>query len=46
MEVGPAVNRFENDDESVQRPLAPPIRAGDITMETTRADARPPELPL
>jgi hypothetical protein len=40
------VNRFEHDDESVQRPLAPPIRAGDIAAETTRAADRQLELPL
>jgi hypothetical protein len=27
VEVGPAVNRFANDDESLQRPVAAPIRA-------------------
>jgi putative SOS response-associated peptidase YedK len=28
IEIGPAVNRAANDDESVQKPIAPPIRTG------------------
>jgi putative SOS response-associated peptidase YedK len=27
VEIGPAVNRFANDDESLQQPVAAPIRA-------------------
>jgi putative SOS response-associated peptidase YedK len=32
IEIGPAVNHFANDDESVQRPVAPPIRT--VVAET------------
>ncbi len=28
IEIGPTVNHFANDDESVQKPVAAPIRAG------------------
>jgi putative SOS response-associated peptidase YedK len=28
VEIGPAVNRVANDDEVLQKPIAPPIRAG------------------